>query len=64
MVRIAEATHQPVEALVTQSAISNLPPFTENAPTDIQPELLRMQIVDKDELTIQNSKFKKFQTGI
>jgi hypothetical protein len=50
LVRIAEATHQPVEALVTQSVISNLPPFTENAPTDIQPELLRMQTVDKDEL--------------
>ena len=26
-VRIAEATHQPIEALVAQSVISNLPPL-------------------------------------
>ncbi|MFB2937844.1 hypothetical protein ACE1B6_21555 [Aerosakkonemataceae cyanobacterium BLCC-F154] len=50
LVRIAEATHQPVEALVMQSAIGNLPPFIENAPTEMQPELLRMQTLDKEEL--------------
>jgi hypothetical protein len=50
LVRIAEATHQPVEALVTQSAIGNLPPFIENAPTEMQPELLTMQTLDKEEL--------------
>ena len=50
LVRIAEATHQPVEALVMQSAIGNLPPFIENAPTEMQPELLTMQTLDKEEL--------------
>ncbi len=50
LVRIAEATHQPVEALVMQSAIGNLPPFLENAPTEMQSELLTMQTLDKEEL--------------
>jgi hypothetical protein len=50
LVRIAEATHQSLEALVAQSVISNLPPSTENAPAELQPELLRMQTLSIEEL--------------
>lgn len=52
LVRIAEVTHQPVEALVAQSVISNLPPLMENAPAEMQPELLRMQTLDMEELQV------------
>jgi hypothetical protein len=31
-VQIAEATHQPLEDLIAQSVVSNLPPSAENAP--------------------------------
>jgi hypothetical protein len=44
--RIAEATHQPMEALVTQSVLSNLPPSIENAPPELQQTLLDMQVMD------------------
>lgn len=50
LVRIAEATDQPVEALVAQSVISNLPPSAENAPVELQSELLSMQNLSTQEL--------------
>ncbi len=40
---LAEATHQSVESLVSQSVLSNLPPATDTAPPELQPEFLRMQ---------------------
>jgi predicted transcriptional regulator len=40
---LAEATHQSVEALVSQSVLSNLPPATDTAPLELQPEFLMMQ---------------------
>lgn len=49
-VRIAEVTHQPVEAIVAQSAISNLPPSVDNASPKLQQELLRMQNLNTEEL--------------
>ena len=50
LVRIAEATHQPVEVLVAQSVMSNLPPAVENASPELQPEFLRMQGLTNEEL--------------
>lgn len=40
--RIAEQIHQPIEVLLTQSVISNLPPSAENAPPEMTAELLTM----------------------
>jgi hypothetical protein len=40
---LAEATHQSVESLVSQSVLSNLPPATDTAPPELQPEFLMMQ---------------------
>jgi predicted transcriptional regulator len=50
LVRIAEATSQPLEVLAAQSIVSNLPPSADNAPPEIQAELLRMQTLSVDEL--------------
>lgn len=50
LVRLAEATHQPVEALVAQSVISNLPPSVDNAAPELQLELLQMQTLNTEEL--------------
>ena len=50
LVRLAEATHQPVEALVAQSVISNLPPSADNAAPELQLELLQMQTLNIEEL--------------
>ncbi len=50
LVRIAEATSQPLEVLAAQSITSNLPPSPDNAPPEMQPELLRMQTLSIDEL--------------
>jgi hypothetical protein len=50
LARIAQATHQPVEALVAQSVISNLPPSADNASPELQLELLRMQTLNTEEL--------------
>lgn len=50
LVRIAQATCQPIEALVTQSVLSNLPPSVENAPSELQPELLNLQSLDDEQL--------------
>ena len=47
---IAEQTQQPIETLVARSAVSNLPPSVENAPEELQAELLQMQILSKAEL--------------
>jgi hypothetical protein len=47
---LAEATHQSVEALVSQSVLSNLPPATDTAPPELQSEFLRMQMLDVEEL--------------
>ncbi len=50
LVRIAEATHQPIEILVAQSVISNLPPSADNVSPEMQPEFLRMQTLNTEEL--------------
>jgi hypothetical protein len=50
LMRIATATHQSLESLVTQSILSNLPPNTDNAPPELQSELLEMQVLSIDEL--------------
>ncbi len=50
LVRLAEATHQPVEVLVAQSVLSNLPPSVDSASPDLQPELLRMQSLTNEAL--------------
>ncbi|PSR16077.1 hypothetical protein C8255_19755 [filamentous cyanobacterium CCP3] len=48
--QIAAATQQSIEALVAQSVLSNLPPSAENAPPELQAELLAMQTLSTDEL--------------
>jgi hypothetical protein len=48
--RIAAATQQPIEALVTQSVLSNLPPSVDNAPPELQADLLAMQTLSREEL--------------
>jgi hypothetical protein len=50
LMRIAAATQQSVETLVAQSVLSNLPPSAENAPPELQAELLAMQTLSTDEL--------------
>ena len=56
LARIANATQQPLETLVAQSIVSNLPPTPDNAPLEIQEELLQMQIWNDEELlAIANS---------
>jgi hypothetical protein len=49
-VQIAEATHQPLEDLIAQSVVSNLPPSAENAPSELRAELTEMQTLSVDEL--------------
>ncbi len=50
LARIAEITQQPIEAIVTQSIISNLPPSIEDFQPELQPELLKMQTLSLEEL--------------
>jgi len=50
LVRLAEATDQPVELIVTQSVLSNLPPSIDNAAPELQAELLRMQVLSNEEI--------------
>lgn len=50
LMRIAAATQQSIEMLVAQSVLSNLPPSAENAPPELQTELLAMQTLSTDEL--------------
>ncbi|MBW4511078.1 MAG: hypothetical protein KME64_31860 [Scytonematopsis contorta HA4267-MV1] len=52
LARIAEATQQSVEVLAAQSVVSNLPPTPENAPQDMQSELLLMPTLSIQELLI------------
>jgi hypothetical protein len=47
---LAEATHQSVEALVSQSVLSNLPPATDTAPPEMLQELLMMQTLSIEDL--------------
>jgi hypothetical protein len=50
LVRIAEATQQSVADLIAQSVVSNLPPSAENAPLEMQADLMRMQTLSIEEL--------------
>jgi len=62
LARIAQATQQPLETLVAQSIVSNLPPTPDNAPVEIQEELLKMQTWDdKELLAITNSQITNQQ---
>jgi hypothetical protein len=47
---LAEATHQSVESVVSQSVLSNLPPATDTAPPELRSEFLRMQMLGVEEL--------------
>jgi hypothetical protein len=48
--QMAETTQQPLEDLIAQSVISNLPPTAENAPLEMRAELTKMQTLSVDEL--------------
>jgi hypothetical protein len=48
--QMAEATHQPLEDLITQSVVNNLPPSAETAPLEMRAELVEMQTLSVDEL--------------
>ncbi|WP_017297614.1 hypothetical protein [Nodosilinea nodulosa] len=50
LMRIAAATHQSIESLVAQSVLSNLPPSVDNAPSELQTDLLAMQGMGVEEL--------------
>jgi hypothetical protein len=50
LLRMAAATQQSIETLVAQSVLSNLPPSAENAPPEIQAELLALQTLSTYEL--------------
>ena len=50
LTQLAEATHQSVEALISQSVLSNLPPSTEVAPPELRQEFLIMQTLSIDSL--------------
>jgi hypothetical protein len=52
LARLAEATHQSVEALVSQSVLSNLPPATDTAPPELQGEFLAMQMLGVEGLRV------------
>ncbi|MBW4600157.1 MAG: hypothetical protein KME29_11260 [Calothrix sp. FI2-JRJ7] len=60
LTRIARATQQPLEVLAAQSIASNLPPTPDNAPVEIQAELLQMQTwEDTDLLSITKRHINK-----
>jgi hypothetical protein len=48
--QMAEATQQPLEDLIAQSVVNNLPPSAENAPLTMRAELRDMQNLSVDEL--------------
>jgi hypothetical protein len=50
LMRIAAATHQSIEALVAQSVLSNMPPSVDNAPPELQTDLLSMQGLSVEDL--------------
>jgi hypothetical protein len=56
LIRWAEATRQPIEDLVAQSVVSNLPPMVEQGSAEVQADLLNMQNLSiEDLLTIAHS---------
>jgi hypothetical protein len=48
--QMAEATHQPLEDLIAQSVVNNLPPSAANAPLELRAELAEMQTLSVEEL--------------
>lgn len=48
--RLAESLQQPIEALIAQSVLSNLPPSTDHASAELQPALLEMQQLENSQL--------------
>ena len=50
LIRLAEVTRQPLESLVAQSVVSNLPPMVDQVSIEMQAELLKMQGLSVDEL--------------
>lgn len=48
--RLAESLQQPIEALITQSVLSNLPPSTDHASPELQPVLLAMQQLENAQI--------------
>ena len=50
LTQLAEATHQSVEVLISQSVLSNLPPSTEIAPLELRQEFLRMHTLSVESL--------------
>jgi hypothetical protein len=48
--QMAEATQQPLEDLIAQSVVNNLPPSAENAPLEMRAELAEMQTLSVNEL--------------
>jgi hypothetical protein len=55
LIRLSEITRQPIESLVAQSVVSNLPPMMEIVAPEMQRELLKLQTLSiGDLLTIAN----------
>jgi hypothetical protein len=52
LIRWAEATSQPLEALVAQSVVSNLPPMVEQGAAELQADLLNMQALSLEDLLV------------
>ncbi|MDF5729156.1 MAG: hypothetical protein PUP92_14305 [Rhizonema sp. PD38] len=50
LARIAQLTNQSLETIVAQTITSNLPPSADNAPPQMQKELLKMQTLPITEL--------------
>ena len=48
--QMAEQTHQPLETLVAQSITGNLPPSVDDAPLEMQADLLAIQQLAVDDL--------------
>ena len=48
--RLAESLQQPIEALITQSVLSNLPPSTDHASPELKPVLLEMQQLENAQI--------------
>jgi hypothetical protein len=48
--QMAEATQQPLEDLIAQSVVNNLPPSAENVPLEMRAELAEMQTLSVEEL--------------
>jgi hypothetical protein len=48
--QMAEATQQPLEDLIAQSVVNNLPPSAANAPLEMRAELAEMQTLSVDDL--------------